>query len=197
MKPIRLTLWSVKGGVGKTSLALNFAFHFKCGIITNERYTMLDKVLPEDDFLKLPPEQNIPDIPNEYSIIFDMGGFLDKRVEEAVKQSDYVIIPTTCDKLDIQGTISTIGEIKNLTDNIIIVVNKSEKEEEFLKTAELFKEVGDYPIFEIKKSKAVKQLVDTKKSIIHSQEEGGLKGYILKSSADKFKELTNFITNKK
>jgi cellulose biosynthesis protein BcsQ len=60
-----------------------------------------------------------------------MGGFLDKRVKQAIEQSDYTIIPTTSDKLDMQGAISTIGEIKDITKNIIVVVNKVEKDEDF------------------------------------------------------------------
>ena len=195
MKPIRLTLWSVKGGVGKTTLSLNFAFHFECGIITNEYYTMLDKVLPPERFLKLSSEQQVPHIPEEHSIIFDMGGFLDKRVRQAVEQSDYVIIPTSSDKLDIQGAISTIGEIKNITKNIIVVVNKTERDEDFEEVKNLVHQIGEYPVFEIKKSRALKNIVDEKKSIIQFQKEGGLMGYTLRSLAEQFEKLTNFIIN--
>jgi len=194
MKPIRLTLWSVKGGVGKTTLSLNFAFHFNCGIITNEHYTMLDKVLAKDKFLKLASSQEIPKIDKKHSIIFDMGGFLDKRVKQAIQQSDYIIIPTTGDKLDIQGTISTIGEIKNITENIIIVVNKAESKEDFYKVKALVSQIGNYPVFEIKKSRALKTITDKKQSIIQMQEKGGLIGYTLKQIANQFKELNNFIT---
>ena len=144
MKPIRLTFWSVKGGVGKTTLALNFSFHFDCGIITNERYTMLDRVLTKEQFLKLAPDQTVPSIPKEHSIIFDMGGFLDTRVQQALKQSDYVIIPTTPDKLDLQGAISTIGEVKDINNNIIVVVNKTENKEEFESAKELIEQIGKY-----------------------------------------------------
>ena len=126
-------------GIGKTTLALNFAFHFDCGIITNERYTMLDKILPNEKFLKLAAEQQVPHIPEEHGIIFDMGGFLDKRVKQAIEQSDYTIIPTTSDKLDMQGAISTIGEIKDITKNIIVVVNKVEKDEDFEDMAERYR----------------------------------------------------------
>lgn len=195
MKPSRLTFWSVKGGVGKTTLALNFSFHFDCGIITNERYTMLDKVLSKESFLKLKENQDVPSIPKEHSVIFDMGGFLDTRVKQAIKQSDYVIIPTTSDKLDLQGMISTIGEVKNINNNIIIVVNKSERQEDFLATQSLVKEVGDYPVFEIKKSRALKNIIDEKRSIIQTQERGGLIGYTLKSLSKQFIDLTNYITN--
>ena len=195
MKPVRLTFWSVKGGVGKTTLALNFAFHFDCGIITNERYTMLDKILPNEKFLKLTVEQQVPHIPEEHGIIFDMGGFLDKRVKQAIEQSDYTIIPTTSDKLDMQGAISTIGEIKDITKNIIVVVNKVEKDEDFEEARNLLSQMGNYPIFDIRKSRALKNIVDEKKSIIQFQQEGGLMGYTLRSLAEQFERLTNFITN--
>ena len=196
MKPIRLTFWSVKGGVGKTTLALNFSFHFNCGIITNERYTMLDKILTKEQFLKLAPNQSVPSIPKEHSIIFDMGGFLDSRLRQALKQSDYIIIPTTADKLDLQGAISTIGEVKSINKNIIIVINKVETKEEFNSAKKLLQKIGKFPVFEIKKSRALKNLVDDKKSIIQTQKAGGLMGYVLKSLAGQFKELNDFITKK-
>lgn len=194
MNPIRLTFWSLKGGVGKTTLALNFAFHFKCGIITNERYSMLDKVMDNGDFLQLAQGQSMPQIPLEHNVIFDMGGYLDNRVTEAVKQSSYVIIPTSSDKLDLQGTISTIGEIEKINPNIVVIINKSENHKEFLEAKQLIQEFRqNIAVFEIKKSKALRNILDDKKSIIQSQEEGGLKGYVLKSLAEQFKELTQYI----
>jgi hypothetical protein len=55
--------------------------------------------------------------------------------------------------------------------------------------------MGNYPIFDIRKSRALKNIVDEKKSIIQFQQEGGLMGYTLRSLAEQFERLTNFITN--
>lgn len=196
MKTTRITLWSVKGGVGKTSIALNIALSLDCGIITNERYTLLDKVLEKDKFLKLSLDQNVPQISCDHSIIFDMGGYLDKRVKQAVQQSDYVIIPTTSDKLDMQGTISTIGEVKTINNNIIIIVNKIEKDSEFEEVKKVINQIEGYPIFPIKKSRMLKNIIDEKKSIQEIKKEGGLKGYIVKALSEQLDTINNFITKK-
>ena len=106
-----------------------------------------------------------------------------------------MIILTSSDKLDIQGVISTIGEIKNITKNIIVVVNKTERVENFEEVKNLVQQIGEYPVFEIKKSRALKNIVDEKKSIIQFQQEGGLIGYTLRSLAEQFDNITNFIIN--
>lgn len=195
MKPVRITIWSLKGGVGKTTIALNLALDFHCGVITNERYTLLDKALERGRFLKLETTQSIPNIPKEHSIIFDMGGYIDARVAEACEQSDYIIIPTTPTKLDLQGCIGTIQEIQEVNKNIIVIINRVESEKDFTKAKSLIKKVGDFPIFQIKKSRTMQNLIDEKKSISQISEQGGLKGYIVQSLNDQWKEIINFITN--
>lgn len=151
--------------------------------------------MPKEKFLKLALDQDIPMIPKEHSVIFDMGGYLDKRVKSALLQSDYVIIPTTSDKLDLQGTISTIGEVKAINNNIIIVANKTETADDVRVIKDLIQQIGNYPVFEIKKSRALKGIIIEKQSIQNIQKQGGLKGYILKSLAKQFEDLTQFILN--
>jgi cellulose biosynthesis protein BcsQ len=196
MKPTRITIWSLKGGVGKTTIALNLALDFHCGVITNERYTLLDKALEKGKFLKLDTEQSVPTIPKEHSIIFDMGGYIDKRVIEACMQSDYVIIPTTPTKLDLQGCIGTIQEIQEVNKNIIVVINRVDNEKDCIKAKALIKQIGDYPVFEIKKSRTMQNLIDEKQSISQIAEQGGLKGYMVQSLNTQWQEIINFITNK-
>ena len=85
--------------------------------------------------------------------------------------------------------------MKNINNNIIIIANKTETQEDLRLIKDLMQQIGGYPVFEIKKSRALKGIIAEKKSIQNIQKEGGLKGYILKALAKQFDEVGNFILN--
>ncbi len=49
----RLMIFNVKGGVGKTSIALNLALRFGYGVVTNDRFSLIDRVFDILPRLKL------------------------------------------------------------------------------------------------------------------------------------------------
>ena len=51
----------------------------------------IDLVLSESDYLKLDQGDDCPQFGPEYDVIFDFGGYLDKRVISAIKQADFVM----------------------------------------------------------------------------------------------------------
>ena len=109
---MKVTTWSLKGGVGKTSIALNIALTCKCKIIINESYSLLKNFLNDKELLQLGMSEKIPAIPKDESVVFDMGGGVDKRVIDCLKQSDFLLIPTTANDIDLQSTINTIQEVQ-------------------------------------------------------------------------------------
>jgi len=197
---MKLIVWSLKGGVGKTTLSLNLALHYRCGIITNEVYTMIDKILPTGKFLRLSKHQELPNMNNinkNASVVFDMGGYIDNRVLSACDQAEKIIIPTSTEKLDIQGCISTIQELKKYKDKIIIVINKVEDKKVYDYIKKFFLEkIGDFPIFGIQKSAIFKNIVDEKKSLNQIMSEGGLKSHSLKKGLWKqWNDVVKFLDN--
>lgn len=114
LKYMMLTIWSSKGGVGKTSIAVEMAKRLNAAIITNEANTRV----PLFSFLKgkyfvLEHEQTISELPiNEKgNTILDFGGMVDPRVLEAVELSKFILMPVTPSMIDIQKCAEDIEGI--------------------------------------------------------------------------------------
>ena len=107
-----LTIWSCKGGVGKTSIAVELAERLGAGIITNEANSRL----PLFSFLKgkyyvLEHEQTISELNINEDVILDFGGMVDPRVLEAIELSRYILMPVTPSMIDIQKCAEDIEGI--------------------------------------------------------------------------------------
>ena len=71
---MKITVFSAKGGVGKTPISYNIAKDKGWGIATNETYHILDRCMPEEDLLVVPPNEEFPELPPEVDVVFDLGG---------------------------------------------------------------------------------------------------------------------------
>ncbi|MCP4481327.1 MAG: ParA family protein [bacterium] len=150
----KFIVWTIKGGDGKTSISAEIAMRLNLPIITNEPYTTLDLIFNEDKLLQLKKNEVIPFYKNQ-GIVFDFGGYIDSRVIEALKQSDYVLVPTIPEISDIQVLINSILEIQKYNKNIIVIVNKTENDTDVEIVKKAIGQLGSFPVFEIKKSLSV------------------------------------------
>jgi len=193
---MRIAVYNIKGGVGKTRIALNLALTLDCAIITNETYTpTLEKILDPKRYIKLGVDENLGSYKGNFDIIFDFGGFLDDRISKALKQSDLVIIPTVNEYDDFASTFSIIPEIESYNKNILIVVNKAQKGDfEHIKKG--IKEIYNYPVFELKLSRALPNMTNEGKSIRAMVKDGGLKAFNYKDVNDQFEKIIKHISKK-
>ncbi len=154
----KITVYTLKGGEGKTTLATAIALEGDWAVITNDPHSDLRSALPEERFLVLDKDDQLPSEEDLFGadIIFDPGGFVDSRMIEAIKMSDYVIVPVTefGKKLTTERFIASIFEIEQYTKKIIIVLNKITEENAKIARDQLKKEKYPYPVFEIKKNEA-------------------------------------------
>ena len=124
---MKLLYFSLKGGVGKSSISLNHALYEECAYITNDISTTVDtEYVP--DFHQIPPNsKRIPKKLLAYKdAIYDFGAMssaIDAKVTHAVLECDGVVIPTLTDQRSLEATIKTYKLIQERAKKIIIIIN--------------------------------------------------------------------------
>ena len=113
-----ITLAHQKGGVGKSTLALNLALCFKdqlsVALIDSDLQGSiyhLKEDFPELDILAPEKISEIPDLDYDL-IIVDTPPYLSNRLNELFGYSDYVLVPTKAGFFDVMAIKSTLALIK-------------------------------------------------------------------------------------
>lgn len=153
---MKVLIYTGKGGCGKSSISsvLNQIIP-DSQIITNDVNNPYNLILKKEDYYLLSPSMEIPTFNDkQVNMIYDMGGFIDQRIKDfIIKAKDLLIlIPFNPDIVSFQSAVSIFNEIKELSQNIIFVINRAKK--------------GDYDLFkeQMGKMKINKGLLEVKES---------------------------------
>lgn len=185
---MKILVYNIKGGQGKTDISTNLALTMDFNLITNDLLSPIEEVFEEGTYIKLKRGQALIDYPDN-DIIFDFGGYLDERAISALKQSNFVIIPVINEFKDVYTTINFIQEIERYNQNILIVANKTEKGD-YENIKEIMKDnYPDYMVLEIKKSRAMPNIFREKRSIQEMVNQGGLWRHNYKKINEQFNKL--------
>ena len=129
--PMKVTVYSMKGGVGKTPIAANLALELGWPLGTNEPFNTLEHLFEEDRLLTISPEETFPTLPDDMSCVFDLAGIVSKgagaSIRSAVTQSDLVIVPVCRELKALNGAAQTAALVEELNGNIVFVATKLEK----------------------------------------------------------------------
>lgn len=148
---MKVLFLSIKGGVGKSSIAVNFATYTNSFYITNDIVCTQDK-----QFAQIEP--NKKHIPLRYlsksDLVIDFGGMysqLDPKITKAVRLADVIIIPTLTDTRSLEATILTVQLVKPAGKPIVIIINNFKDQKKCDAARQLlFDRLGRLPIFEIR-----------------------------------------------
>ncbi len=188
-----VTVYNFKGGVGKTSISINLSLTLGWKIFSNDCYCPLEEVLPEDRFKIFEPGDEVTPYRGTDSIVYDFGGQIDFRIVPAVRQSDFVLIPVVADRIDVRVSLGTIQAVKEINGRIVVIANKTQGND-FSSIRDAMRQCGEYPLFELKRSRAMQDMFRERKSIQSLVNEGGLRRYNYSAINDQFQRIVEYMT---
>lgn len=181
---MRITLYNIKGGAGKTPISTNITLDREYAIGTNQVRHIYDGFIPEERLLAVDMEEKFPDIPDDIDIVFDLAGSISAHsysISSALKQSDLVIVPIEDEFSSIDQGIYTIEEAVKITKaSFLVVTTKIEtahkekiqggdwsKSKAFLNIKEQVGQALDFevPVLPLKYSKVFKAVIEQELSI--------------------------------
>ena len=192
---MKIVVWNLKGGQGKTVLSVAIAMLKDFYVVTNDVHSPIDEVLGEDRALRMGMRDELPKVPAELDLIYDFGGYPDARIIQAAKQADFIIVPIIYESpLEMQVTINALSEIEKYTDRIIIVLNKA-KPGDFERAQTVLAEFDyGYPIFEVKQSTAFSRAIEHKKSLQQMVDESPLFSFHYSKPLEQIRNLIKAIS---
>lgn len=196
---MKIVIFNIKGGQGKTSLAINLAFALNGGVITNDIYSPLETVLPENRFVKVGLNEQFPDIEEDNAyIIYDLGGWIDVRCVKLLQEADLIIIPVINDYINNQVALNTIEEVKKYNEKILIVANRTEKNDyNEIKTLITHFYQDQFEVLELKKSTAFSKIFTKSKSIDEIIKEDKLLAFAYREFIEQLQNIVDFINKKR
>lgn len=124
---MKITIFSLKGGSGKTPIAINLAVDKDYALASNESLDAFSGYFDDERLLFIAAEEKFPDLPSDIDVIFDLAGSMtrsDHSTVSAIRQSDVVLVPIWNNRLAIMGGLKSIQSINKLGKKVIVVATK-------------------------------------------------------------------------
>lgn len=186
---MNITIVNFKGGVGKSMIAHQLITGFGFRGCEVDPYGSLSDRLP-DRVSRIEIQEKYLSEPSEETI-FDFGGFDDIKLDQAISYSDLIIIPFIPTLETIQGTVDTLVRVASANKPILMVPNMSQKENDINDAKFVYEETLGFEVelFPIPMSVALQTAINENRSIIDLSQQGGIKGYAYKKSANIIRDL--------
>lgn len=207
---MKITVYSSKGGVGKTPIAANIVMDREYAVGVNEKEHVYEDFedISDDRILPLDLSESFPEIPGDIDIVFDLGGAISatsKSIPSAILQSDLVIVPIENEYKAIKKGLETLKEIeamKGFTGRVIIVATKLKKGKKetfgddwkgskaYMNIVDSLKEEGFlYPVIPLKESAVYETIFERELSICQLRADNALSNYSFKIPDEQFNAI--------
>lgn len=144
---------SLKGGVGKTAISVNFTSYINSLYVTNDLSSPSLHNVEQIESNKRRIPKHLTNIDN---IVFDLGAMstkIDPKVTHALTLFDVIVIPTRPDPRSLAATIATYDFVRHVGKPVVIIVNHVRDERKYdIACKELRKQLGNLPIFKIRET---------------------------------------------
>jgi chromosome partitioning protein len=192
---MQIIIFNQKGGVGKSMLATQIALYFDATILELDPYGVLSQTLSDEFVYKVGLKDELPEIVNG-DVVYDFGGFDDKRVDTAAKSANLIIIPFNPTINSLGTTLESYHRVANLNVPILFVINAVIKEQDAFDAIEYLNETlqdNDLEFFVIPHTRALQTSENEGESIISLAASSGLKRHTYRKISAKMQELMNLI----
>lgn len=130
-----LSFLTLKGGQGKTTLALNFAFEYKrqglnvCLVDADNQLSLFDFMTHRQeksfcDFYKYESIEQLQELNQQYDlIIIDNSPRINEVIDEIIACSDLILIPTKLDMFSFWANVELAKKLKAQNKDMAFIVN--------------------------------------------------------------------------
>ena len=191
---MQIIIFNEKGGVGKSMLATQIALHFDATILELDPYGVLSQTLDSDRVYKIGLNDSIPEI-TAGDVVFDFGGFDDKRLDIVSKTADLIIIPFNPTINALGTTLESYKRAKEQNLPILFIVNAVLKEQDAVDAIEYLKETtkDDIEYFMLPHTRALQTSENEGQSIIELANSSGLRRHTYRKISSTMSELMKLI----
>ncbi len=182
---MKITVCNFKGGVGKSLISHQLITSFGYGGIEIDPYGSLHDRLP-NDVIKIGLQDPLPSLEGiTEDVVFDFGGFADKKLKDALSLSDCVVVPTIATLESVQATIDTINFIKDFNKPMLVVANMMRKKQNLDESMRAINDtLGFMPeVVELPFSDAFQTAINENTSVVELSKQKGLLGYSYRPAA--------------